>query len=105
MSLLKEIFFGSPKFTLGGMYDFGYRGMSPNEIMQWQLQQAIAQQNAWANIGRLGEANYLAGLAQYQPHQRPLDERFADFKIRLAAACAKHGLDKGREITPNQPGS
>jgi hypothetical protein len=33
--------------------------------------------------------DYYLGMTNWQPPQRPLDERFADFKARLAAAIAK----------------
>jgi hypothetical protein len=32
---------------------------------------------------------YLLSMQNYQPPERPLDERFADFKVRLAAAISR----------------
>jgi hypothetical protein len=71
------------------------RAMSETEIANWQASQMLgARQAKWP-------LSYLQGLAQYQPHnQRPLDERFADFKVRLAAA-----LDRFNQIKANQRGS
>ena len=42
------------------------------------------------------EAKYIHGLRQYrmfpEPPEAPLDERFADFKVRLAAAVDRRKL-------------
>lgn len=56
-------------------------------------EQELANRDAaqWRAL-RQAEPSYHAALMamNWQPHQRPLDERFADFKVRLAAAIAKH---------------
>lgn len=67
------------------LFGFGTdcRAMTAAEILQMQLNQQAAMQNA------VWPLSYLQGLAQYHPPElRPLDERFADFKIRLAEALA-----------------
>lgn len=81
-----DILFGAG--SSGAVFGFGTdcRAMSPDEILLMQFhQQAAMQQAVWP-------PSYFQGLAQYRPFpERPLDERFADFKIRLAAALKKHG--------------
>jgi hypothetical protein len=90
----------------GGVFGFSFgndaRAMSEDEILRWQISQqsGMRQADVWPYW-------YSQGLAQYQPPQRPLDERFADFKVRLAAAVERHkiGLAKPSQITPHKAGS
>jgi hypothetical protein len=79
-------------------FDGGCRAMSADEIVKMQISQQIALQQA------VRPPSYLQGLANYQPPQRPLDERFADFKLRLAAAVEsrKIGLAFPSQITTNK---
>lgn len=68
------------------LFGFGsdLQALSADQILQMQLRNQVAmQQGIWP-------LSYLQGLAQYQPPQRPLDERFSDFKLRLAAAVERH---------------
>ena len=59
------------------------RAMSADEIMNYQMSM---------NLG-IGQAtfpdHYWRLQSNYKETQRPLDERFADFKVRLAAAIAR----------------
>lgn len=86
MNILETIFGAKtyPVFGFGG----DMRAMTADQILQMQCQQQWAMQQAYAPHS----LSYLSGSAQYrplQPPQRPLDERFAEFKIRLAAALEK----------------
>jgi hypothetical protein len=66
---------------------FDMRALSPEEIQKYQMANLCAQQQA-----AVPDWTYWRQLAQYQPvDPRPLDERFADFKRRLAAAIEKRG--------------
>lgn len=69
---------------------FDVRALNPDEIYKLQAANAVAAQQAVRDP--LQEAKYLANLVQYQPPRRPLDERFEDFKKRLAIALDRHGL-------------
>lgn len=72
------------------------RGMSWEEIGKAQALSAVAQQNAYVNglDKSTGWIERLLGMANYMPAEPPLDERFADFKIRLADALEKRSLRK-----------
>ena len=71
------------------------RALSPEELHQYQIQNLAASQQAKP------DPMWYLQLAQYQrPDPRPLDERFADFKKRLAAA-----IDRFNQIKANQVGS
>jgi len=64
---------------------FSVRAVSPEEIQKYQM----------ANLANAQQAKpdwrLFSQMAQYQrPDSRPLDERFAYFKKRLAAAIEKH---------------
>ena len=66
---------------------FDARAMSPEEIEKYQIQNLRGSQQA------IRDPSWYLQLAQYQrPDPRPLDERFADFKKRLATALEKHGI-------------
>ena len=84
-------------------FDGGMRAMTADEILRMQGEQARAMQNAWPKYHN--SLSYLGMTAGYQPPQRPLDERFADFKIRLTQALKHHGLDTPSQITPDRAGS
>jgi hypothetical protein len=60
--------------------------MTADEILEMQLQQQRAMQQAY----RSNSFDYLWGMTNYEPPRQPLDERFADFKVRLAAAIERH---------------
>lgn len=71
--------------TYRALFGFGTdcRAMTADEILQMQFNQQAAMQNAWPH-------SYIQGLAQFRRYpEKPLDERFADFKLRLAAAIEK----------------
>ncbi len=61
------------------------RGLSIEELQLMTGSKFYAMQQA----ATLYPLDYVRALAQYQPRQRPLDERFADFKVRLAAAIER----------------
>lgn len=88
--------------TFGFAFGNAAQAMSEDQISQWQLshQSAMMQAHTWP-------LSYLQGLAQYQPPEKPLEERFADFKVRLAAAVEYHkiGLANPSQITPHKAGS
>jgi hypothetical protein len=89
--------------TRGFAFGNDARAMSENEMLEWQ----VSQQKAMLQTHNLPNL-YLQGLAQYNPYpEKPLEERFANFKVRLAAAVERHkiGLAFPSEITPNQAGS
>ena len=71
------------------MYGFAgdCRAMTADEILQMQLSQQAAMQNVWPPRDMF---SYLMMANQYQPPERSLDERFAEFKVRLAEAIARH---------------
>ncbi|RZN21947.1 hypothetical protein [Bradyrhizobium sp. Leo121] len=73
-----EFFYGFP----GTAYDV--RAMSEEEIKAYQIANLAKAQNV-----PLTQQNYL-GMLNWNPNPKPLDERFADFKVRLAAALAKY---------------
>lgn len=59
----------------------GARALSEREMGYNQLCQLQGMQQAAVS------SDYLRCLGQYKPFpEKPLDERFADFKVRLAAA-------------------
>ena len=62
------------------------RALSTDELEALQIKQMWAMQQAYDPLESL---NYLSALNAYRPPERPLDERFAEFKVRLAAAIAK----------------
>jgi hypothetical protein len=59
------------------------RALSQEELLIMMGRQTYAMQQACR------PASYIQALQQYQPPQRPLDDRFADFKVRLAAAIER----------------
>lgn len=62
------------------------RALSEQEIVAMQQTRALDMQQA-----KPSSAYYL--LAQnWRPPEKPLDERFADFKVRLAAALERRKL-------------
>lgn len=64
---------------------FEVHGMTPEEIEAYQIQNLMSAQQAKAFPDQ-----YWRLMSSWNPApERPLDERFADFKIRLAAAMAK----------------
>lgn len=70
--------------------------MTADEIVTMQLKQQLAMQNAYYTVGAMsGTVTYYSNAAStvwlnWPPtREKPLDERFADFKVRLAAAIAK----------------
>lgn len=66
------------------------RPLSPGELNVLQLQQLQSMAQAPLNDAAL------RGMVNFRPYpdppQRPLDERFADFKVRLSAALKRHGI-------------
>ena len=66
------------------------RPLSPGELNVLQLQQLQSMAQAPVNDAAL------RGMVNFRPYpdppQRPLDERFADFKVRLSAALKRHGI-------------
>lgn len=68
-------------------FDGGMRAMTADEILKMQFEQQRAMQNAWQEYHH-NSLSYLSMNFGYAP-PRPLDERFAEFKTRLAAAIAK----------------
>lgn len=66
------------------------RAMSAEEILAHQIKQQIAWQQATPDSYSM-EMN----ITNWMPPERPLDERFADFKVRLAAAIEQHERKKG----------
>jgi hypothetical protein len=63
------------------------KAMTAEEILKMQFDQQRAMQNAWPSYDH--SLSYLGMDFSYQRPQKPLDERFAEFKFRLAAAVAK----------------
>ena len=72
------------------VYGFGAdaRNMTADEVLTMQGQLAWAAQQAYQRY----DLGYLQGFANYEPFQQPLDERFADFKVRLAASIERRKL-------------
>lgn len=70
------------------------RAMTADEILQMQVNQHAATQQA------IWPLSFIQGMNQYRPPERPLDERFADFKIRLAAAIERH---QSKRVSPSRP--
>jgi hypothetical protein len=69
------------------------RAMTPEEIVNYQVSISAA----------IGQAtfpdHYWLSTANYQPTDpRPLDERFADFKVRLAAAIARRAKKSSFDV-------
>lgn len=71
-------------------FDGGCRAMTADEILKMQLDQQKAMQNAWPEYQH--SLSYLGMDFGYRPPQRPLDERFAEFKVRLAKAIEKRAV-------------
>jgi len=71
-------------------FDGGCRALTADEILRMHVGQAMAMQNAWPKYQN--RLSYFGAMVGYQPTQRPLDERFSEFKERLAAARARHGM-------------
>lgn len=71
------------------------RAMTEDEISQMQGSQQTATQNLFWHNQLARQADISNGLSGYYPSppQKPLDDRFADFKERLAAAIAKRARD------------
>lgn len=63
------------------------RALSENEI--WKLQCANMAAMQQAAVQPYQAAAMTNWLFARRPDDKPLDERFADFKVRLAAAIAK----------------
>lgn len=65
------------------------RALSAEEIERAQIANA-----KWAQQATFGPEHYrlMMNWAPPKPEPQPLDERFADFKKRLAAALEKRGL-------------
>ena len=67
----------------------GMRALSQTELQKRQIaQNAMMSQALLTPIGTLAYLNYQNCLRP-APERRPLDERFADFKLRLANALEK----------------
>lgn len=66
---------------------FDVRGLSQDEMRERQYANLSAAQNYTRSPAQ--EMKYLMNLRQYQRPEKPLDERFADFKARLAAAMLR----------------
>jgi hypothetical protein len=64
------------------------RALSEDELQKAQYANMRAAQNYTRSPDE--EQKYIEGLRPYRlPESRPLNERFEDFKVRLAAAVAK----------------
>lgn len=60
------------------------RALTEEEIIDYQISNLARSQQAKPNAG------YWMLMSNYRPqYEKPLDERFADFKVRLAQALAK----------------
>ena len=57
------------------------QALSESEISEIQYANAVRMQNA-----NQAQANVLGAVNAFRPADKPLGERFADFKVRLAVA-------------------
>lgn len=60
------------------------RALSPDEILRYQAANSAAMQQGSRSLAYWSSLQNIKLLPD-----KPLDERFADFKVRLAAAIAK----------------
>jgi len=83
-------------FEIGGIAinALDARAMTAQELATREAANAVAMQNAFINgFNSTKQLSWLLGLQNWNPYpENPLNERFADFKIRLAAALEKRKL-------------
>jgi hypothetical protein len=70
---------------------FDARAMTADEIQKWQSSNMVAMQQA--DLSKYANPyNSLSNVMNWRLPEKPLDERFADFKSRLAIAIAKRRM-------------
>ncbi len=93
--MMLESLFGHTGITGHSIDQRDLRPLTNEEIQQMQLAQLHGVQNCQNPYNNLS-GNYIP----YQTIQRPLDERFADFKVRLAEA-----IDRRAQLVANTASS